>query len=153
MPVELWDREQADAGWHPARNALDNTIDTTTGTVKAKASFDNAERKPFANPVRQRQLQLRQIDQALVVPANAVQNNFVHLVKPDNTVTQRKITVGVTDGDYVSVRGELEPGDKVATDGIDHRLREGAQVTVVDSGKRSRRSTRPCRMPPTSRAA
>jgi multidrug efflux system membrane fusion protein len=42
--------------------------------------------------------------------------------------------VGVTDGDYVSVRGELEPGDKVVTDGID-RLREGAQVTVVDSEK------------------
>ncbi|WP_059441132.1 MdtA/MuxA family multidrug efflux RND transporter periplasmic adaptor subunit [Comamonas sp. E6] len=134
MPVELWDREQKQMLAKGQLNALDNTIDTTTGTVKAKASFDNAERKLFANQFVNVKLQLRQIDQALVVPANAVQNNFVYLVKPDNTVTQRKITVGVTDGDYVSVRGELEPGDKVVTDGID-RLREGAQVTVVDSEK------------------
>ncbi|TYK67749.1 MdtA/MuxA family multidrug efflux RND transporter periplasmic adaptor subunit [Comamonas sp. Z3] len=134
MPVELWDREQKQILAKGQLNALDNTIDTTTGTVKAKASFDNAERKLFANQFVNVKLQLRQIDQALVVPANAVQNNFVYLVKPDNTVTQRKITVGVTDGDYVSVRGELEPGDKVVTDGID-RLREGAQVTVVDSEK------------------
>lgn len=134
MPVELWDREQKQILAKGQLNALDNTIDTTTGTVKAKASFDNAERKLFANQFVNVKLQLRQLDQALVVPANAVQNNYVYLVKPDNTVTQRKITVGVTDGDYVSVRGELEPGDKVVTDGID-RLREGAQVTVIESDK------------------
>lgn len=134
MPVELWDREQKQMLAKGQLNALDNTIDTATGSVKAKASFDNAERSLFANQFVNVKLQLRQLDQALAVPANAVQNNYVYLVKPDNTVTQRKITVGVTDGDYVSVRGELEPGDKVVTDGID-RLREGAQVTVVDAEK------------------
>lgn len=134
MPVELWDREQKQILAKGQLNALDNTIDTTTGTVKAKAAFDNADSRLFANQFVNVKLQMRQLDQVLAVPANAVQNNFVYLVKPDNTVTQRKITVGVTDGDYVSVRGELEPGDKVVTDGID-RLREGAQVTVVDSEK------------------
>lgn len=134
MPVELWDREQQQMLAKGKLNALDNTIDTTTGTVKAKAAFDNADSRLFANQFVNVKLQVRQLDQALVVPANAVQNNFVYLVKPDNTVTQRKITVGVSDGDYVSVRGELEPGDRVVTDGID-RLREGAQVTVIDSGK------------------
>ncbi|MEG2976561.1 MAG: MdtA/MuxA family multidrug efflux RND transporter periplasmic adaptor subunit, partial [Comamonas sp.] len=134
MPVELWDREQKQILAKGLLNALDNTIDTTTGTVKAKAAFDNAERRLFANQFVNVKLQVRQLDQVLAVPANAVQNNYVYLVKPDNTVTQRKITVGVTDGDFVSVRGELEPGDKVVTDGID-RLREGAQVTVVDSEK------------------
>lgn len=134
MPVELWDREQKQILAKGRLNALDNTIDTTTGTVKAKAAFDNAERRLFANQFVNVKLQVRQLEQVLAVPANAVQNNYVYLVKPDNTVTQRKITVGVTDGDYVSVRGELEPGDKVVTDGID-RLREGAQVTVIDSDK------------------
>ena len=134
MPVELWDREQQQMLAKGKLNALDNTIDTTTGTVKAKAAFDNADSRLFANQFVNVKLQVRQLDQALAVPANAVQNNFVYLVKPDNTVTQRKITVGVSDGDYVSVRGELEAGDKVVTDGID-RLREGAQVTVVDSDK------------------
>ena len=134
MPVELWDREQKKMLAKGKLNALDNTIDTTTGTVKAKAAFDNADGHLFANQFVNVKLQVRQIDQALVVPANAVQNNYVYLVKPDNTVTQRKITVGVADGDYVSVRGDLQPGDKVVTDGID-RLREGAQVNVVDSEK------------------
>jgi multidrug efflux system membrane fusion protein len=76
MPVELWDREQKQMLAKGQLNALDNTIDTTTGTVKAKASFDNAERKLFANQFVNVKLQLRQIDQALVVPANAVQNNL-----------------------------------------------------------------------------
>lgn len=134
MPVELWDREQKQILAKGKLNALDNTIDTTTGTVKAKAAFDNAEGKLFANQFVNVKLQVRQLDQVLAVPTNAVQNNYVYLVKPDNTVTQRKITTGVTDGDYVSVRGDLQPGDKVVTDGID-RLREGAQVTVVDSEK------------------
>ena len=134
MPVELWDREQKQILAKGQLNALDNTIDTTTGTVKAKAAFDNADGRLFANQFVNVKLQVRQIDQALVVPVTAVQNNYVYLVKPDKTVTQRKITVGVTDGDYVSVRGELNPGDQVVTDGID-RLREGAQVSVIDSEK------------------
>ena len=134
MPVELWDREQKQVLAKGRLNALDNTIDTTTGTVKAKAAFDNQDGKLFTNQFVNVKLQVRQLDQVLVVPTNAVQNNYVYLVKPDNTVTQRKITVGVTDGDYVSVRGDLNPGDQVVTDGID-RLREGAQVTVVDSEK------------------
>ncbi|CAM4292571.1 MdtA/MuxA family multidrug efflux RND transporter periplasmic adaptor subunit [Comamonas aquatilis] len=134
MPVELWDREQKQILAKGQLNALDNTIDTTTGTVKAKAAFDNADGKLFTNQFVNVKLQVRQLEQVLVVPANAVQNNYVYLVKPDKTVTQRKITVGVTDGDYVSVRGELEPGDQVVTDGID-RLREGAQVSVIDADK------------------
>ena len=134
MPVELWDREQKQILAKGQLNALDNTIDTTTGTVKAKAAFDNADGRLFAIQFVNVKLQVRQLDQALAVPVTAVQNNYVYLVKPDKTVTQRKITVGVTDGDYVSVRGDLNPGDQVVTDGID-RLREGAQVTVVDSDK------------------
>ncbi len=134
MPVELWDREQKQILAKGQLNALDNTIDTTTGTVKAKAAFDNADGKLFTNQFVNVKLQLRQLEQVLVVPANAVQNNYVYLVKLDKTVTQRKITVGVSDGDYVSVRGELESGDQVVTDGID-RLREGAQVSVIDADK------------------
>ncbi|MEX8191787.1 efflux RND transporter periplasmic adaptor subunit [Comamonas guangdongensis] len=134
MAVELWDREQKQLLAKGQLNALDNTIDITTGTVKAKAAFDNADGRLFANQFVNVKLQLRQLDQVLAVPATAVQNNYVYLVQPDKTVTQRKITVGVTDGDYVSVRGDLKPGDQVVTDGID-RLREGAQVTVIDTEK------------------
>ncbi len=134
LPVELWDRDQKVLLAKGRMNALDNTIDTTTGTVKAKAAFDNAENKLFANQFVNVKLQVNLLENAITVPATAVQNNYVYLVKPDNTVTQRKITVGVTDGDRVSVRGDLQPGDQVVTDGID-RLREGAQVSIIAADK------------------
>ena len=134
MPVELWDREQKKLLAKGRLNALDNSIDTTTGTVKAKAAFANADGRLFANQFVNIKLQVNQLDGALTVPATAVQNNYLYLVQADNTVTQRKITVGVADGDRVSVQGELQPGDQVVTDGID-RLREGAQVTVIEADK------------------
>ena len=134
LPVELWDRDQKQLLAKGKLNALDNTIDTTTGTVKAKAAFDNADAKLFANQFVNVKLQVNLLEDAITVPATAVQNNYVYLVKDDNTVTQRKITVGVTDGDRVSVRGDLQPGDRVVTDGID-RLREGAQVSIIAADK------------------
>lgn len=134
MPVELWDRDQKTLLAKGRLNSLDNTIDTTTGTVKAKAAFDNADSQLFANQFVNVKLQVNQLEQVLTVPTTAVQNNYVYLVQPDHTVTQRKIKVGVTDGDRVSVQGELQPGDQVVTDGID-RLREGATVTVIAADK------------------
>jgi len=134
LPVELWDRDHQQMLGQGRLNALDNTIDTATGTVKAKAAFDNADRKLFANQFVNVKLQVHQLDNVLTVPTTAVQNNYVYLVQPDHTVTQRRITVGVTDGDRVSVQGDLQPGDQVVTDGID-RLREGASVTVIAPDK------------------
>ena len=134
LPVELWDREQKNLLAQGRLNALDNTIDATTGTVKAKAAFDNAEGRLFPNQFVNVRLQLDLLEQALTVPGAAVQNNYVYLVQGDGTVTQRRLAVGVADGDRVSVRGELQPGDQVVTDGID-RLREGAKVTVIAADK------------------
>ena len=134
LPVELWDRDQKQLLAKGRLNALDNTIDTTTGTVKAKASFDNADARLFANQFVNVKLQVNLLEGALTVPATAVQNNYVYLVTADGTVTQRKITVGVTDGDRVSVQGDLQAGDQVVTDGID-RLREGAKVSIIAADK------------------
>jgi multidrug efflux system membrane fusion protein len=134
MPVELWDRELKRQLARGRLNALDNSIDITTGTVKAKAAFDNAEGRLFANQFVNIKLEVDRLEQALTVPATAVQNNYVYLVQQDGTVTQRRIVVGVADGDRVSVKGELQPGDQVVVDGID-RLREGAKVTVIEADK------------------
>ena len=134
LPVELWDRDQKQLLAKGRLNSLDNTIDTATGTVKAKAAFANADSRLFANQFVNVKLQVDLLENVLTVPTTAVQNNYVYLVQADRTVTQRKIKVGVTDGDRVSVQGELQPGDQVVTDGID-RLREGAQVTVIEADK------------------
>lgn len=137
LPVELWDREQKQRLARGRLGALDNAIDITTGTIKVKAAFANEDGRLYPNQFVNVKLQVQLLEHALTVPATAVQNNYVYLVQQDGTVTQRRIRVGVTDGDRVSVEGELAEGDKVVTDGID-RLREGAKVAVIEAGAASK---------------
>ncbi len=137
LPVELWDREQKRRLARGRLGALDNAIDATTGTIKVKASFANDDGTLFPNQFVNVRLQVNLLQDALTVPGTAIQNNYVYLVQPDGTVTQRRIRVGVADGDRVAVEGELKDGDQVVVDGID-RLREGAKVAVIDSGAAAR---------------
>ncbi|WP_370877006.1 MdtA/MuxA family multidrug efflux RND transporter periplasmic adaptor subunit [Acidovorax sp. A1169] len=137
LPVELWDREQKRRLARGRLGALDNAIDATTGTIKVKASFANEDGTLFPNQFVNVRLQVNLLENALTVPGTAIQNNYVYLVQPDGTVTQRRIRVGVADGDRVAVEGELKDGDRVVVDGID-RLREGAKVAVIDSNAAAR---------------
>ena len=137
LPVELWDREQKNRLARGRLGALDNAIDPTTGTIKVKAAFANEDGGLFPNQFVNVRLQLNLVPNALTVPGTAVQNSYVYLVQPDGTVTQRRIRVGVTDGDRVSVEGDLNDGDQVVTDGLD-RLREGARVAVIDASAATR---------------
>lgn len=137
LPVELWDREQKQRLARGRLGALDNAIDTATGTIKVKAAFANEDGRLYPNQFVNVKLQVQLLGHALTVPATAVQNNYVYLVQQDGTVTQRRLRVGVTDGDRVSVEGELAEGDRVVTDGID-RLREGAKVAVIEAGAASK---------------
>ena len=137
LPVELWDREQKNRLARGRLGALDNAIDPTTGTIKVKAAFANEDGGLFPNQFVNVRLQLNLLPNALTVPGTAVQNSYVYLVQPDGTVTQRRIRVGVTDGDRVSVEGDLNDGDQVVTDGLD-RLREGARVAVIDASAATR---------------
>ena len=133
LPVELWDR---DARRQLAKGrvvALDNAIDSATGTITVKAAFANEDGALYPNQFVNVRLQVNLLEAVLTVPATAVQNNYVYLVQEDSTVTQRRIRVGVTDGDRVNIEGELREGEQVVTDGID-RLREGAKVAVIDAG-------------------
>ncbi len=137
LPVELWDRDQKQRLARGRLGAVDNAIDATTGTIKAKAAFDNEEGLLFPNQFVNVKLQVNLLKDVLTVPGTAVQNNYVYLVRPDGTVTQRRIRVGVADGDRVSVEGQLQDGEQVVTDGID-RLREGAKVAVIDAAVATR---------------
>lgn len=137
LPVELWDREQKRRLGRGKVGALDNAIDATTGTIKVKATFGNEDGTLFPNQFVNVRLQVNLLQDAVTVPGTAIQNNYVYLVQPDGTVTQRRIRVGVADGDRVAVEGDLKDGDQVVVDGID-RLREGAKVAVIDSGAAAR---------------
>jgi len=137
LGVTAWDRTDAKQLAQGTLTTLDNTVDTTTGTVKLRASFDNADLSLFPNQFVNARLMLKTIKQATQVPVAAVQHgapgSFVYLLKPDNTVAVQVITTGITDGDEMQVLTGLRPDDTVVVDGTD-RLKDGAKVKVASGG-------------------
>jgi multidrug efflux system membrane fusion protein len=113
---------------------LDNQIDTTTGTVKLRAVFPNANLNLFPNQFVNIQLQVDTMQNISLVPSSAIQRGapgtFVYIVKPDNTAGVQVVTLGPDNGTQVAVTKGLNPGDVVVTDGAD-RLKEGAKVEIA----------------------
>ena len=134
LPVEAWDRAQTSRLAIGRVNSTDNAIDPTTGTIRVKALFPNLDNALFPNQFVNVRLQLDTLAGSLAVPTAAVQRGapgtFVYLVGADGTVRLKVVTTSATDGDWVAVQGELQPGDKVVSDGAD-RLRDGAKVEVI----------------------
>ncbi|WP_179404778.1 MdtA/MuxA family multidrug efflux RND transporter periplasmic adaptor subunit [Burkholderia guangdongensis] len=112
---------------------VDNQIDTSTGTVKLRATFNNKGGLLFPNQFVNTRLLVDTIHDATIVPTAAVLTGsigtFVYVVKPDNTVTVRKVKVGPVDGERTSIASGLAIGERVVTDGSD-RLREGSKITI-----------------------
>jgi multidrug efflux system membrane fusion protein len=133
LPVEAYDREQKRKLATGALLTVDNQIDPTTGTVRLKAQFPNADSALFPSQFVNARLLLDIERGATVVPAAAVQRGaqgtFVYVVKADRTVEARPVRVGVPQGDDVSVTAGLAPGEEVVVDGTE-RLREGSRVEV-----------------------
>jgi multidrug efflux system membrane fusion protein len=118
-------------------SAVDNQIDTTTGTVKIRAQFDNADGVLFPNQFVNAQLLVRTLQNVGTVPTAAIQRgspngqpgSYVYVVNADSTVSVRPITAGPTDGSMTAVNTGLATGERVVTDGAD-RLRDGLRVNV-----------------------
>ena len=113
--------------------ALDSQIDTTTGTVKVRAQFDNPDYALFPNQFVNAQLLVRTLHDAVTVPTAAIQRGepgtYVYVINGDSTVSVRPIKLGPTDGPMAAVNSGLAVGDRVVVDGGD-RLRDGARVIV-----------------------
>jgi multidrug efflux system membrane fusion protein len=109
----------------------DNQIDVTTGTVKLRAIFDNADEALFPNQFVNVRLLVDTVKDAIVVPVAAIQRGqpgtFVYRVKPDDTVEIRVVETGATDGEKIAIVKGLAIGDDVVIDGTD-RLRDGAKI-------------------------
>lgn len=140
LPVRVLDRSQKTELAVGKLDTHDNVIDTTTGTVKLRAVFDNKDEALFPNQFVNVRLLVDTVRNATVVPMAAVQRGppgiFVYLVKADDTVQVRKIEIGVSDGERVQVVEGLQPGDQVVIDGID-RLRDGARIRRPGAGPRA----------------
>jgi multidrug efflux system membrane fusion protein len=110
---------------------LDNQIDTTTGTVKARAIFDNKTDVLFPNQFVNTRLLVNTLQGVTLVPASAIQQNgqasFVYLIQ-SNVAHLRGVTPGVTDGGLTQVDG-INPGDVVATSSFD-KLQDNTAVAI-----------------------
>jgi multidrug efflux system membrane fusion protein len=113
---------------------VDNQIDTTTGTVKLRAIFDNEQEILFPNQFVNVGLLVDTLHDTDIVPSAAIQHGapgaFVYVVKPDQTAAVQQVKLGPGDGQHIAVLDGLQPGEKVVVDGSD-RLREGAKVTLA----------------------
>ena len=117
-------------------NFIDNAVDPTTGTIKVKGTFPNEDRRLWPGQFVNVTVTLTSDLAAVVVPSTAVQTGqqgtYVFLVRPDQTVDLRPVTVARTAGGDTVVQSGVAPGDVVVTDG--HlRLVPGSRISVKSS--------------------
>jgi multidrug efflux system membrane fusion protein len=133
LSVAAYDRSNSRLLATGPLSTLDNQIDTTTGTLKLRATFANSDQMLYPNQFVNARLLVSTMHNVVRVPVAAVQRGepgtFVYVINADNTVSVRPVKLGPTDDANVAVLSGLKTGERVVTDGTD-RLREGATVTV-----------------------
>jgi membrane fusion protein, multidrug efflux system len=131
LPVEAWDRGALKKIASGSLLTLNNQIDTTTGTVMARASYDNRDNLLFPNEFVNARLLVNTLHGATIVPTSAIQHNgnvaFVYLIQ-DNTAHMQNVKVVVTEGLNAAVTG-INPGDVVANSSFD-KLQDKSKIIV-----------------------
>jgi multidrug efflux system membrane fusion protein len=134
LPVTAFDRANVKQLAVGELTTYDNQVDTTTGTVKFRATFANPDNVLFPNQFVNVRLLVDTVKAAAVVPNAAIQlgaaGSFVYVVKGDDTVSVRQVVTGPADTTRTVISQGLSLGEKVVVDGVD-RLREGAKVKVA----------------------
>ncbi len=133
LPVKALDRAGGTTLAHGSLATLDNVIDTTTGTVKARARFANPDGALFANQFVNVTMLVDTLHNQVIVPTTAVrhgpQGDFVWVLQPDQSVKVRPVTVGPGTAETVSIGAGLAAGETVITEGGD-RLKDGGRVVL-----------------------
>ena len=137
LTVDVYDRSAQKKLASGKLLALDNQIDTTTGTVKVRAIFDNDDFALFPNQFVNVRLLVQTLEGVTLIPSAAIQQNgqtsFVYVI--ENSVAHlRNIKAGVTDNGQTQVEG-IKPGDIVADSSFD-KLQNNVKITLV-TGKPS----------------
>jgi multidrug efflux system membrane fusion protein len=133
LTVEAFDRSLTNKIASGTLSNSDNQIDTTTGTLKLRAMYDNARLELFPNQFVNAHLILETLHDQIVVPGAALMNGsqgaYVYLVNSDNTVSMRQVVAGPSAGDMVAITKGLASGQTVVVDGAD-QLRDGAKIML-----------------------
>jgi multidrug efflux system membrane fusion protein len=120
-------------------SSVDNLVDTTTGTVRFRATFANRDFALFPNQFVNVRLHFKTLRRVTLVPAAAVQyngtNSFVYVVQPNHTVKVEPVTVLTANDRETAVTG-IAPGTTVATTGFD-RLENGVPVRTQNPSQAS----------------
>lgn len=133
LPVDAYSRDDQKKIASGTLLTIDNQIDTTTGTGKLKAVFENRDRSLWPNQFVNVHLQLEVRKNNTVIPAAAVQRGpqgtYVFTVKSDKTAEMHPVTVAFTEGSFSAITKGISPGDVVVTDGQD-KLQHGTKVEI-----------------------
>lgn len=131
LKVEAFDRTQANLLSTGKLTTIDNEIDTTSGTVKLRAQFDNRDRTLFANQFVNTRLLVNTLANQTLIPSSAIQHNgntdFVYLIS-DGRAQMRSVKAGQTDHGDTAVQG-INPGDVVANSSFE-KLQNGSQISI-----------------------
>ncbi|HVO56993.1 MAG TPA: MdtA/MuxA family multidrug efflux RND transporter periplasmic adaptor subunit [Dongiaceae bacterium] len=131
LAVEAYDRDNTQKIASGKLLTIDNQIDTTTGTYKLKAVFNNEDNILFPNQFVNTHLLVDTKRNLSLVPLAALQRGpqgtYVYVVGADKTVKIRNVTVAQTTGGVIGISDGLQPGDIVVTDGQD-KLQDGTKV-------------------------
>lgn len=132
LTVDAYDRTQENKIATGRLLALDNQVDTTTGTIKLRALFENKKDTLFPNQFVNTRLLVTTQHEMTLIPSSAIQHNgevaFVYVIE-NNTAHVRNVTPGTTDAGITAVQG-INPGDVVATSSFE-KLQDGAKTVIA----------------------
>ncbi len=132
LSVDALDRTQKKTLATGTLLAVDNLINTTSGTVRARAQFANEHNELFPNEFVNVRLRVKTLTQVDLVPGAAIQRNnnvaYVYVIQPDDSVKSVDVKIIASDGSTSAVTG-VEPNQQLVTDGFD-KLQNGSKVAV-----------------------
>jgi multidrug efflux system membrane fusion protein len=146
LSVTAYDRTGTERLAEGTLETIDNQIDTTTGTVKLRALFENGDGSLFPNQFVNVTLLVDTLHDVVTVPTAAVQTGtpgtFVYRVNVDDTVSLRTITTGASADGRIAVLSGLAESDRVVVDGSDH-LSDGAKISIPAAASSQEEGTKP----------
>ncbi|MDX2111148.1 MAG: efflux RND transporter periplasmic adaptor subunit [Verrucomicrobiota bacterium] len=133
VPVAVHQRQSSDRAVVGSLSFIDNTVDSTTGTILMKATFQNSDGALWPGQFVAVSINLRMDAGQVVIPSVAIQigqqGNQVFVVKADQVVELRRVAVSRTFGDASVIASGVTPGESVVVEG-QFRLVPGAKVAV-----------------------
>jgi len=131
LPVQAWDRQMSKQIATGELFTIDNQIDTTTGTLKLRASFANQTGALFPNQFVNTRLLVKTLQNQVLIPASAVQHNgdtaFVYVIQ-NGVAKMTTVKTGITDNNMTAVTG-IKAGDVVANSSFE-KLQNGSKITI-----------------------